>query len=117
MVKVLLRRDLFIGGVKYEADPAGTDLPDVVEGKKLVFAADPYVEADKELKLPWDAVPWTEEASKKAPPPRQLLRNAGEPPPQTALSELIEHRRDPQHGTTDHRTGIQKSDKTEFGKK
>ena len=67
-MKVILRRDLFLGGIKYEADPAGTEIPDVIDGRKVVLSDPEYRPDEKTLRLPADTVIFNEENTHKAPP-------------------------------------------------
>ncbi len=72
-MKVALKRNLFLGGYRYRADPAGVELPDVVDGRELILYKDWKKKSDpikteaerleleeKYLPLPKDAELWTE---------------------------------------------------------
>lgn len=84
-MKVILRRNLYLGDILYKPHPSGTEIPDEIDGKKVVLPKEyPHKEPDT-IELPLDALIWNEENSKKAPPPRlqmvkpepTVLRDAG----------------------------------------
>lgn len=66
-MKVILRRDLFLGGIKYEADPEGTEIPDMIDGKKVVLPKEATEGEEKTISLPHDALLFTEENTHKTP--------------------------------------------------
>lgn len=56
-MRIALKQNLFLGGQRYRADPGGVDLPDFVDGKKLVLKED-WVKAGR----PEDQIPLPEDA-------------------------------------------------------
>ena len=89
-MKVMLRRDLFLGGTRYRQDNLGTEIPDEVDNKKVVLFKE-GAPAEGEVMLPRDAVLWTQDV-KPPPPPGGIRRRVtgGQSAP-TTLSELSKH--------------------------
>lgn len=81
-MRVLLQRDLFMGGSRYRRDRTGTELPEFVDGRKVVFKSDTN-NPETEFVLPKDAKPFEEPDAPKA---GDLVRT-GRPKPK-ALSQL-----------------------------
>jgi hypothetical protein len=54
---VSLKRQLFLGGARYRANPAGVELPDFLDGKKVVLYSEWEKATDKDelIPLPKDA--------------------------------------------------------------
>lgn len=57
-MKVLLQRNLFLGGNRYRRDPYGTELPDYVDGRKVVIFEERLIGDETIVMLPKDAVPY-----------------------------------------------------------
>jgi len=53
-MKLILRRDLFLNGCRYRRDPYGTEVPDTVDGRKVVLHKD-WKEGSNDIPLPRDA--------------------------------------------------------------
>lgn len=86
-MKILLQRDLYLGGILYKSDPRGTEIPEEIGGKKVVLWTPEYDKAvrqyqkemqedgytevqipEDEIVLPRDAKEYSpEEAGKSAP--------------------------------------------------
>jgi hypothetical protein len=48
-MRVALKRNLFLGGQRFRADPQGVDLPDIVDGRELILHKD-YLKRKNEAK-------------------------------------------------------------------
>jgi hypothetical protein len=57
-MKVALKRNLILGGNRYRADPDGVEVPDYVDGKKVVFKKDWNPGDEESIPLPSDAELW-----------------------------------------------------------
>lgn len=87
-MKVLLKRDLFLGRIFYSASRNGTEVPDFVDGKAVVLADYANFDPSKHIKLPKDAIAFSIEAAAELPKNRnELLRNSGKQQ-EKSLSEL-----------------------------
>lgn len=89
-MRVMLRRDLFLGGVRYRQNNRGTEVPDTIvqDGvvKKIVFWKKGVEQDPKLIPLPADAMPY--DPGMEVPVGgRNRLWNAGTTRP-VALSEL-----------------------------
>lgn len=85
-MRVMLRRDLFLGGNRYRQNNRGTEIPEELDGKKVVFWKRGVEDDPKVIPLPHDALPY--EPGMKIPTGgRSRLTNAGNPRA-IALSEL-----------------------------
>lgn len=88
-MRVMLKRDLFLGGNRYRQDSRGTEVPDEIGGKKVVFWGRGVEDDPKVIPLPVDAIPY--EAGMKMPAAQggrtPLLKNNANPTP-VALSQI-----------------------------
>lgn len=90
-MKVQLNRNLYLGGILYERDINGTELPSEIDGKEVVLwtpEAKKQAEAERDapttILLPPDVKLWAKVGVKKD---TDLLHNAGQQGA-VALSEL-----------------------------
>ena len=88
---VQLNRNLHLGGVLYERDINGTELPEELDGKEVVLwspeakkKANDERDAPTTIVLPFDVKLWVKKGVRKD---TDLLKNAGQQG-QVALSEL-----------------------------
>lgn len=86
-MKVLLRRDLFLGGSRYRRNNLGTEIPDVVDNKKVVLYSKDKVGAADELVLPKDAIAFDPEKVPVLQLMGKVLKNEPKPKPM-ALSQM-----------------------------
>lgn len=84
-MKVLLKRNLFLGGSRYRQNSLGTELPDEVDGKKLVLPSDKPLGKD-EMALPLGTTLF-DETKPRVILSTELLKGQARPKP-TALSEM-----------------------------
>lgn len=83
---VLLQRNLFLGGQRYRRNRFGTEIPDEIDGRKIVLFDPARRDDDTVLMLPQDAVAFTSPDELKS---NDLISNAAATRP-TALSEMTE---------------------------
>lgn len=84
-MKVMLHRDLFLGGNRYRQSDSGTEIPDYIDEKKVVLFKE-GVDPEKEITLPRDAKMY--EAGMKAPPAATRIIREPQATKPVALSEL-----------------------------
>lgn len=107
-MRVLLQRNLFLGGQRYRRDSYGTEIPDEVDGLKVVLYDKNVSAEDREkvMMLPKDVVLYTKPDRTRS---NDLLKNATATRP-TALSELT-----PKPGPVPGQKQV--SDSSQFGSK
>src|SRR5262245_9262795 len=107
-MKVLLKRDLYLGGVLYKASPTGTEILDEVDGKRVrlttkedsmkmkQYAAEMAAQGYSEIEISADEVRLPEDAEEyKGGPEGEAAREPNTmsgltpPPPKSPPSEAI----------------------------
>lgn len=87
-MRLMLKRDLFIGGSRYKQDNFGTEVPDIIDEKEVVFwEKGKEYDYGKVIVLPRDAVLWEPGVVVQEQAVQRRLRNAGVTKP-VALSQL-----------------------------
>lgn len=82
-MKVLLKRNLNLAGVRYRASSNGVEIPDIIDGKEVVYWSPEARKDDTKVYLPQDAVPF----DKPTPVKDELVKSTAMPAP-TALSAM-----------------------------
>lgn len=97
-MRLMLKRELFLGGARYRQNNLGTEVPDMVGDREVVlWEKGKKYDLDKQVVLPQDAVLWAPDVK---PPVQAVQRRVegGRPTP-VALSQLPGAKQlDPQAG-------------------
>jgi hypothetical protein len=86
-MKVLLKRNLFLGGSRYRQDSLGVEIPDTVDGKKVVLLDAKKPHGADEIVLPRDVVLF-DETKPRVILRGELLKGMEKPKPPQALSQM-----------------------------